>query len=394
MLMTPRRPITAALLLACIVPAGAARAQTARDLRSRAAELTYNLDYERAIVLLHQAVAAEPNVSANHRALAAAIWLDILFRRGAVTVDHYLGSFTAANADVKNPPADLDAEFKREIATAIQLAERRTAAAPQDPGAHLELGTALGLQASYIASVEGRLLAGFRAARRSYDEEQLVLELDPGRKDAGLIVGTYRYLVSTLSLPMRLMAYVAGFGGGKERGLRMIEETAETGGENRTDAEFALVLLYNREHRYADAMRVLGDLRRRYPRNRLVLLEEGATATRAERPLEAESLLTEGLAALARDTRPRIPGEEALWHYKRGVARVMLRRATDALADLHLALAANAAGWVQGRAHVELARLALQQGDRAGADREARIAVSLCEKSKDPLCVAAAKRLQ
>ena len=64
------------------------------------------------------------------------------------------------------------------------------------------------------------MLAGFRAARRAYDEHERVLDLDPSRKDAGLIVGTYRYLVSTLSLPMRMMAYVAGFGGGRERGHR------------------------------------------------------------------------------------------------------------------------------------------------------------------------------
>src|SRR5439155_8773915 len=122
------------------------------------------------------------------------------------------------------------------------------------------LGTAVGLQASYVASVEGRLMAGFRAARRSYEAEETVLELDPNRKEAGLVVGTYRYLVSTLSLPMRLMAYAVGFGGGKEHGLRMIEETVEAGRENRTDAEFALVLLYNRERRYDDALRLLDDL--------------------------------------------------------------------------------------------------------------------------------------
>ncbi len=242
--------------------------------------------------------------------------------------------------------------------------------------------------------MEGRLLAGFRAARRSYDEQQLVLQLDPRRKDAGLIVGTYRYLVSTLSLPMRLMAYVAGFGGGKELGLRMVEETVQAGGENRTDAEFALVLLYNRERRYEDAMRVLADLRRRYPRNRLVVLEEGATATRANRPAEAEALLTEGLAMLAHDPRARIPGEEALWHYKRSVARVALRRREDALADLRITLAPGGAGWVQGRAHIEMARLALQQGDRAGADREISAAIGACERANDPICVAEAKRLK
>ena len=32
------------------------------------------------------------------------------------------------------------------------------------------------------------------------------------------------------------MAYVVGFGGGKERGLRMVEETRRGRTENRTDA--------------------------------------------------------------------------------------------------------------------------------------------------------------
>jgi len=395
--MTARRPLVAAMqlvLLGSLLTPASAGVQSTRDLRIRAADLSYNLDHDAAIALLRQAVAQEPGDSANHRALASALWLDILFQRGAVTVDHYLGSFTSATVQLKRPPPELDAEFKKEIDAAIQLADEKAAAAPRDPQAHFDLGTAVGLQATYMASVEGRVMAGFRAARRSYEEQERVLELDPARKDAGLIVGTYRYLVSTLALPMRLMAYVAGFGGWKERGLKMIEDAATAESENRTDAQFALVLLYNREHRYDLAMRVLNDLRRQYPRNRLVVLEAGATATRAGRAAEADALLTEGIAMLSRDSRPRIPGEEALWHYKRGAARVLLGRKEDALTDLRVALSPNAAGWVQGRAHVELGRLAQQRGDRAGTQREAETAVSICEKNGDSICVSEAKKLK
>ena len=394
--MTARRPITAAvvLTLAALCLTRVASAQSSRELRERAADLVYNLDRAEAMRLLRQAIAADPGDTNNYRALASAMWLEILFKRGAVTVDHYLGSFTKANVDVKDPPGELDAEFKRTVAKAIELAEKRVAASPGDPQARFELGTAVGLQASYIASVEGRLMAGFNAARRSYDEQETALELDGRRKEAGLIVGTYRYLVSTLPWYMRVGAYIYGFGGGKETGLRMIEETAAAGGENRTDAEFALVLLYNREKRYSDAMRVLANLRRRYPRNRLVLLEAGATATRANKPVEAEALLTEGLAMVARDSRAKIPGEEALWHYKRGAARVLLRKRDEALADLRLAQVPGAAGWVQGRSHLEMARLALAHGDRAGAKAAAVQAVAICERSNDPICVEEAKRIR
>jgi tetratricopeptide (TPR) repeat protein len=392
--MRARRAVIAALLSSIVSTAPAAAAQSSRELRARASDLVYNLDHEAAIRLLRQAVATDPEDSANHRALASAVWLLILFQKGAVTVDHYLGSFTSTSVEMKNPPAELDAEFKRSVAKAIELAEKRVAAAPRDAQAQFDLGTAVGLQASYIASVEGRLMAGFRAARRSYDAQEQVLELDPKRREAGLIVGTYRYLVSTLSLPMRLMAYVAGFGGGKEKGLHLIEETAAGAGENRTDAEFALVLLYNRERRYDDAMRVLSNLRKRYPRNRLVLLEAGATATRAGKAAEADALLTEGLSMLARDNRAKIPGEEALWHYKRGAARVLLRRDEEAIADLRRAQGTGAAAWVQGRAHLEMARLAAKQGDRSGAQRAAAQAASICRQGKDPICVEEARKIR
>jgi tetratricopeptide (TPR) repeat protein len=394
MFMRPRRSaITAGILWLILAAVPAAHAQSASELRDRAEDFAYNLDHEESMRLLRQAVATEPNNPRNHRALASSIWLNILFRRGAVTVDHYLGSFSRSTVDLKTPPAELDAEFKKEVAKAIELAERQVEASPKSAEAHYELGTAVGLQASYIASVEGKLMAGFRAARRSYDETEQALDLDPAKQDAGLIVGTYRYLVSTLSLPMRLMAYVAGFGGGKERGIRMVEETAQAGKENRTDAQFALVLLYNRERRFTDAMKVLADLRKEYPRNRLVLLEAGATATRGNRPADAESLLSEGIAMLANDRRAKIPGESALWHYKRGAARVMLKRREDALADLKIAMAPGAAGWVMGRANLEMARLAVQQGDTAGAKRYASEAASVCGRSGDPICVDEAKRL-
>jgi tetratricopeptide (TPR) repeat protein len=397
MLMVAVRP---AVLLAwyaialLLLTAKTGRAQTARELRDQATVLTYNLDHADAARLLRRAIALEPNNPANHRALAATLWLDILFQRGAVTVDHYLGSFSKANVSIKNPPADLDAEFRREVARAVELSEQRVAAAPKDALAHVDLGTSVGLQASYIASVEGKLMAGFHAARRSYDECEQALALDAARKEPQLVVGTYRYIVSTLSLPMRLMAYVAGFGGGKERGLSMIEETAASGAENRTDAEFALVLLYNRERRYDDALRVLAALRKQYPRNRLVLLETGATAARAGKAQEAETVLSEGLRVLETDRRPRIPGEDALWHYKRAVARVMMKRSAAAREDLALALAPDALPWVRGRAHLEMARLAEQQGDHVTARQSAANAIAVCEAGNDPICVEEARKIR
>ncbi len=308
-------------------------------------------------------------------------------------MDHYLGSFSRPRVDVRKPPPALAAEFTTAVQRAIDLAEKRTAAHPNDAQARYDLGAAVGLQASYIASIEGKLLAGFRSARRAYSEHERVLELDPARKDAGVTVGTYRYIVSTLSMPMRMMAYVVGFGGGKERGIKMLEETAAAGGEAGTDALFALVLLYNRERRYDEAMKALEELRTLYPRNRLVVLEAGSTALRAGRFDQADKMLTEGLAMLAKATGPRIPGEEALWRYKRGAARVELGRyrgrcRSDARPSSPTPSPGCRAGPASNRA-----RLAAKRGDRAEAAREAKQAQTLCEQDNDPSCADAARKL-
>ena len=381
------------------------QAETSNELRLRALDLAYNLDHDQAVTLLRRAVSLAPDDPAAHRSLASVLWLNILFRRGAVTVDHYLGSFTRSDVDVSKPPPELDSEFKVHVAKAIDLAEKRVAANPKDAQAHYDLGAAVGLQASYTATVDGKMLAGFRAARRCYDEHEKVLDLDPARKDAGLVVGTYRYIVSTQSLPVRMLAYMAGFGGGRDRGIQLLQETAEydldtkaraaspaagaaeTGNDVRADALFALILVYNRERRYDDALQVLERLRRLYPRNRLLWLEAGATALRAGRGQQAEDLLTQGLAMLAKDTRPRMSGEEALWRYKRGAARALLGRTADAMADLSSATAADSQSWVNGRARVEIGRLALKRGDRTTAATEARQAETLCERGNDPVCV-------
>lgn len=389
------RRLAAALVAVALSVAGQAGAQPAAGarLREKALELAYNLDHDEAVALLRKDVASSPDDPAAHRTLAAIVWLNMLFRRGAVTVDHYLGSFSKTRVDLKKPPPELEAEFRRHVSRAIELARRRVAARPDDAQARYDLGAALAIEASYVATVEGRLLAGFNAARHAYDEHEHAMQLDPSRRDAALVVGTYRYVVSTLSLPMRWMAYVAGFGGGRDRGIQMLEQAASQPSDAQIDAMFALILVYNRERRYDDALRVMQSLRRHCPRNRLVVLEAGATALRAGRAQEADALLTEGLAIFAKDTRVKIPGEEALWRYKRGAARAALGRVDPALEDLRRATSGDAQAWVSGRARVELGRVALKRGDPRAAQAEARQAETLCREGNDQPCVEDARKL-
>src|SRR5579862_7439535 len=228
---------------------------------AKAAFDIYSLDRDRAIETYRQAVAADPDDAAAYRGLASALWLSITFRRGNMTVDDYIGKLTRSDLKLPPPPAEVAAAFRDAVEQALALGRKHVAARPNDPEAHFQLGSAIGLRASYVVTVEGSMLGGVRAARGAYDEHEKVLELDPKRADAGLIVGSYRYLVSAMALPMRWVAYMAGFGGGKEKGIQLIRGASEYPGENQTDARLALLLVYNREGRYDDALAELAKLR-------------------------------------------------------------------------------------------------------------------------------------
>ena len=393
--MTRLRRSRAAALVALIVSAAspAAANPESEALRTKAANHTYNLEHDLALATFRQAVAADPQDAGAYRGLASSLWLSITFRRGNMTVDDYLGRPNKPNASpLPTPAPDAVAGFHAAIDRATALARQRIGQNAKDADAHYQLGAAVGLRASYTATVEGSVLGAFRAAREAYDEEEKVLELQPQRKDAGLIVGTYRYIVAALSLPLRMFAYVAGFGGGKDKGIRQIEDAAAYGGDNQTEARFALILLYNREKRYDQALQVLATLRQRYPRNRLVWLESGSTSLRAGRAAEAERFLSDGLTRFADDIRPRMFGENALWRYKRGAAYAALGRG-EAEAELRKALALEGRKWVYGRSRLELGKLALKAGAKAAAAAEFRAAIGLADSDNDPRTSEEARRL-
>jgi tetratricopeptide (TPR) repeat protein len=345
----------------------------------------YNLDHDQALASARRAVQMAPNESRAHRSLAAMLWLDILFRRGALTVDNYLGGITKAQQHFPKPPADLDSEFKQELGKAIDLATARSKAAPRDNDARYDLGAAWGLQASYTASVEGSIASAFLSARRAFDVQESVLERDPSRVGAGLVVGTYRYVVSGLALPSRLFAYMAGMGGGKEEGIGLLE-AAMRDPTARIDAETALVLIYSREGRHNDATRILAGLAAEYPRNRLFVLEQGASMIRAGRAKDAEAVLTRGLEMFEHDDRRKIPGEHALWLYKRGLARLNQNHPADALVDLNAALAVNPEPWVAGRIRLARGKVHDLGGRRAEALSDYRAARQAASAAKDPAC--------
>ena len=361
-------------------------------LRAEGLQHGYDLDYAQAQQAFVRALAADPSDPASHRLSAATIWIELLFAQGAITVEDYLGQ---ARTKLPRTPPDpaLASAFHEAIGRAIARSEERLQTHPDDASAHYQVGAAYACLASYIATIEGRLLGSLGYARTAYREHERALKLDPRRRDAALVLGVYQYVVANLPAPMRLMARIAGFSGNRQRAIRLVEDAAAYPSDAQPNALFTLILVYNREGRFEDALNSIKELRQRFPRNRLLWLEEGTTALRAGRPADAKVALERGLTLLATDSRPRGLGEEARWHYAHGAALVALGEDDLADASLRRALDTAPADWLRGRVHVELGHLAARAGRSTLAADEYQIANRFCRQAGDDECLKALRRV-
>ena len=386
----------AALVLAAGIVSGAPVAADERSaaLRGEAYRAIYNLDYDRADELFRQAIAADPNDAAAYRGAASASWQRVLFLRGTLLVDDYLGHMKGSRVDEVPPtPPAVVAAFHRDFDRAVALAEKEVGQRYNEAAPHCDLGAALALGVSFGASIEGKTWNPGRKARRTFSEYRLAHKLDPGRKDVGLVLGSYRYYLSKLPKVIVWLSGIIGFQGGKAEGIRLLEEAAANPSDLQTEARFALLLTYTREGRHADAIAVIRGLERSFPGNRLLVLEEACALLRNQQAAEAEAVLDEGLARLKRETRPLMRGEEGRWHYRRGMARLLTGKLDGAEADLKLALgASDVREWVRARIRVEFGKLADLRGDRAMAEGEYRAALAIANRLRDAQAVSEATR--
>jgi tetratricopeptide (TPR) repeat protein len=129
------------------------------------------------------------------------------------------------------------------------------------------------LQAAFEEAVERRHYAALRDGNDAVDHHRDVLKLDPKYIDAQITVGLYEYVVGSLPLPVKIIAGATGFRGSKKRGLKLLEQVAQEGRWAQDDAKTVLVLLYTREKRFAEVVKLTRELSAKYPRNYLLRLE-------------------------------------------------------------------------------------------------------------------------
>ena len=258
------------LLLSCLlaVPLAAEDA-----LVSRGFDHFYNLEYDQAIADFSSVTQQHPDDLGAWNHLAEAILYRAMCRSGALESQLVSGSNPFLRREKVPITPDDAATFDAAINHVIELSETRLERDNDDTAALYALGIAYGLRSNYNFLVRKAWVDSLHDATGANKAHKRLCKLDPANVDARLIPGVYDYVVGSLPLGYRMLGFLAGFHGSRERGIDALETVARDGKVNRVDAEVLLAAIYRRERRTREAIPLLDDLARQFPRNYLLRFE-------------------------------------------------------------------------------------------------------------------------
>ena len=234
----------------------------------------YNLEYDEALTDFYKAAKVHPEDPDIRNNVAQTLLYREMFHNGALESELVSGNNAFLRRPKMNPTEEVQNQFDASINAAFDLAHAMIAKNPNDTEAIYSLAVTYGLRSNYSFLVRKAWKSALSDATDARKLAARVVDLDPKNYDARLILGVKQYIVGSLPWTWRTLGLLAGFHGDRAEGIRTLESVAKKGRKNRVDAEVLLCALYRREERAKDAIPLLEDLLRRYPRDYLLLFEK------------------------------------------------------------------------------------------------------------------------
>jgi hypothetical protein len=171
------------------------------------------------------------------------------------------------------PDPKVKAAFEAELAKADDIAERILARSADDPNALFAKVLSDGLRGDYAALIARQTRAGLNFLKSSRSLAEKLLAIDPDCHDAYLALGIENYLLGLRSAPTRWFLRLSGAQTDKDKGIEYLKITAEKGRYLGPYARLLLAIAALRDQDRATAKKLLSDLAREFPHNRLYQIE-------------------------------------------------------------------------------------------------------------------------
>jgi hypothetical protein len=265
---------TVAVLWLSFTWCGVARAEAVRDISSNTALDRgflglYNLDFAGAQKDFSSWEVQHPDDPVGPVSEAAGFLFSEFNRLGVLEGQFYENddAFTA-RSKLKPDPLVHD-HFQAAIEDSDKLAHARLNKNGKDQDALFALTLSSGLQADYAALIEKRNLASLHHAKEASAWAQQLLAVCSNCYDAELATGLSKYILGSMSAPVRWLMKMGGLPGDKQGGIADLRLTAERGHYLAPFARILLAIAYVRGKDKQRALQLLSSLQVQFPGNTL-----------------------------------------------------------------------------------------------------------------------------
>jgi tetratricopeptide (TPR) repeat protein len=243
-------------------------------LEKKGIDELYNLEFAAAASTFGALSREEPSSPAGPHYLASLIWMEELTRRGAMMGETFQSSRYWTRTKKEPPSPEMKKKFEAQVAETKRRAENILSANGDDVEALYFLGATEGAVGAFEATLNRSYFAAYRAGRRARKKHQRLKEIAPDLADAYLMLGTYEYALATLPRSVKVLTFLIGARGSKDKGFELVRKAA---GGKRTywGARLLLTVMDTREKRYTRALGYLRELEAAFPRNPLFPVEQG-----------------------------------------------------------------------------------------------------------------------
>ena len=234
----------------------------------------YNLDYDVAMQHFEQVQRAHPDdPMANGYVLTDIVFRE-LYRQDLLDTTYYAHEHFLSSGHKSDIPESTRKQIEALTDKAVAMADARIKANPKDKDAYFARGYVKGMHAVWMTLADHSFTGAARQGLAARNDSEQVLKLDPNYADAKMAVGIQQFAVASLPRFVRILVGIAGIGGNKEAGLKLLRESAAQGTATRVESQTALSLFLRHDQRYTEASAVAHGLAQEYPHDFLFRLEE------------------------------------------------------------------------------------------------------------------------
>ena len=231
--------------------------------------LLYNLDFGQAHEIFALWEQSHPDDPMGPTADAAGLLFSEFHRLGVLESQFFELDKRFENRPKLNPDPDVRAHFQAAIDRANAIARARLAKNSKDEEALFSMTLINGLQADYAALIDKRNLASLHYTKEAAGWADQTLAVDPECYDAHIAGGISKYLVGSMSAPMRWLVRLGGVAGDKQEGVKELKMVADHGHYLAPFANILLAIAYVRDHDKQHARELLASLHSEFPANPL-----------------------------------------------------------------------------------------------------------------------------